>query len=182
MSKKIVGVDIGSYSFDATNKQIILNEIPTLSLENILIITNVTDGIQIYNFADSNLNATVSNNIITLEYDTTSMSNNDNIQIFIEDGDISNDTTTILEYLACIAQCMKRLLTNISYPAWLDRSLNRIRGTFSLESGTLTTLTTCTTCSTVSNISNIGGYPAQYLMETSLKNTWMTGVRSKIVN
>ena len=179
MSKKIVGVDIGSYSFDATNKQIILNEIPTLSLENILIITNVTDGIQIYNFADNNLNATISNNIITLEYDTTSMSNSDNIQIFIEDGDVSNDTTSILEYLACLGQCMKRLLTNISYPAWLDRALNRLRVTGILESGTLTTLTTC---STVTNISNIGGYPAQSIMETSLKNTWMTGVRSKIVN
>ena len=179
MSKKIVGVDIGSYTFNASLKQITLNDIPSLSLENILIITNVTDGVQIYNFADNNLNATISNNVISLEFDTTSMSNSDSIQIFIEDGDVSTDTTSILEYLTCLGQCMKRLLANISYPAWLDRALNRLRVTGILESGTLTT---CTTCSTVSNISNIGGYPAQYLMETSLKNTWMTGVRSKIVN
>ena len=86
MTKKIINVDIGTYAFNPTNKTITLSGLDkTLTLENLLIITNVTDNIQLYNFADENLGAIISNNVITLDYDTTSMSSNDNIQIFISD-------------------------------------------------------------------------------------------------
>lgn len=182
MSKKIVGIDIGSYTFDASNNQITLIDCPNLSLENLLIITNVTDGIQIYNFADEALNATISNNVITLEYNTVSMSNSDNLQIFIEDGQTSNDANAITEYIQCLGVCMKRLLDAIKYPAWLDRALNRLRMTTLVESGTITTVTTCSTVSTVSNITNIGGYSATNFIEKTLLNNWNNGIRTRINN
>ena len=52
MGKKIVGIDVGNYTFDKTNKTITFLSTGTLSLEQILLITNVTDNIIIYNFAD----------------------------------------------------------------------------------------------------------------------------------
>ena len=61
------------------------------SLKRLLIITNVTDGIIIYNFADSNRGATISysaaddETTFTLEFDTSSMSSTDDLQIFIDD-------------------------------------------------------------------------------------------------
>ena len=59
-------------------------------LRTIQLITNVTDGIIIYNFADSSKGASVSYNssteetTITLEHDTSSMSATDEIQIFVD--------------------------------------------------------------------------------------------------
>ena len=65
--------------------------LPTrIPLRRLLIITNVTDGIIIYNFADSNKGATQSYSAVndettfTLEHDTSSMSSGDELQIFVD--------------------------------------------------------------------------------------------------
>jgi hypothetical protein len=86
--KKLIGHDLGSYTFNATGQTITLGGIETISNEQILLITNVTDGIIVYNFADPNKGATVSANTITLEYDTTSMSDDDSLQVYIDVSDV----------------------------------------------------------------------------------------------
>jgi hypothetical protein len=53
-------------------------------LEQLLVITNVTDNIIIYNFADPSAGGTISNNVLTLNYNTVSMSNTDSLQIFLD--------------------------------------------------------------------------------------------------
>ena len=65
--------------------------VPTrIPLRRLLIITNVTDGIIIYNFADSNKGATQSyssandETTFTLEHNTSAMSSTDELQIFID--------------------------------------------------------------------------------------------------
>ena len=65
--------------------------VPTrIPLRRLLIITNVTDGIIIYNFADSAKGATISysaandETTFTLEHDTSSMSSSDDLQIFVD--------------------------------------------------------------------------------------------------
>jgi len=55
-------------------------------LDSILLITNVTDNIIIYNFADPTKGGTVSDNVLTLTYDTSSMSNTDKLLIFYDDS------------------------------------------------------------------------------------------------
>jgi len=85
MTKLLVGFDTGSYTFNPTTKQITITGISEqLQLENLLLITNVTDNIILYNFADNTLGATVSNNVITLNYNTTTMSSTDDIQIYVD--------------------------------------------------------------------------------------------------
>ena len=72
------------YTFNAASKQITFNTTSVVGLEQLLVITNVTDNIIIYNFADPAAGGTIANNILTLDYDTTSMSNTDSLQIFLD--------------------------------------------------------------------------------------------------
>ena len=84
MAKKLVY----NYTFDASAQTIVIDG--NFKLRTIQLITNVTDGIIIYNFADSTKGGTVSYNstndqtTITLEYNTTSMSDSDELQIFVD--------------------------------------------------------------------------------------------------
>ena len=75
---------VGNYTFNKTAKTVTFTDIATIALERILIITNVTTGDIIYNFADPTKGGTVDTNVLTLEYDTSAMSNSDKLQIFYE--------------------------------------------------------------------------------------------------
>ena len=84
MAKKL----IYNYTFDASAQTIVIDG--NFQLRKLQLITNVTDGVIVYNFADPNKGGTVSYNstndetTITLEYDTTSMSDSDELQIFVD--------------------------------------------------------------------------------------------------
>ena len=84
--KLLVGADVGNYSFSPSTRQITLNNMGgMLTLNNFLVITNVTDNVIIYNFMNPSLGATaLSNNVITLAYNTTSMSSTDSLQIYVD--------------------------------------------------------------------------------------------------
>ena len=71
------------YSFNATAKTITIIGV-TLVEEQLLLITNVTLGIMIYNFAEPLKGGSISGQVLTLDYDTTSMSNTDKLQIWFE--------------------------------------------------------------------------------------------------
>ncbi len=79
--KKIV--PSSNYTFDASAKTIVSSDFT--SLEKILLITNVTDGLLIYNFADPAKGGSLAGTTLTLDYDTTSMDDADKIQIFVDD-------------------------------------------------------------------------------------------------
>ena len=84
MAKKL----IYNYTFDASAQTIVIDG--NFQLRKLQLITNVTDGVIVYNFADPNKGGTVAYNstndetTITLEYDTTSMSDSDELQIFVD--------------------------------------------------------------------------------------------------
>jgi tetrahydromethanopterin S-methyltransferase subunit B len=75
---------ITTYIFDASEKTITFSE--GMDIEGFLVITNVVDNIVIYNFADPSLGGDVTGSILTLDYNTTSMSDTDELQIFYDDG------------------------------------------------------------------------------------------------
>jgi hypothetical protein len=78
---------VPDYLFDKTNKRVIFTGFGPSSLEEILLITNVTTGDIIYNFADKLRGGTLDKNVLTLVFDTTKMNDNDSLQIFIESDD-----------------------------------------------------------------------------------------------
>ena len=76
---------VTDYAFNASAKTVTLNGFTSIDLEKLLVITNVTDNIIVYNFADATKGGTVASNVLTLTYDTTSMSNTDKLQIWYDD-------------------------------------------------------------------------------------------------
>lgn len=108
---------IQNYTFTPSTKTIVFNDYTSIDLEGILLVTNVTDNQIIYNFADINFGGYVSSNSVILNYDTTSMSNTDTLQIFYDDGKESASELTLqslddmISYLKLIFQNTKVLST-----------------------------------------------------------------------
>ena len=111
---------VSNYNFNAAAKQIILSDYTSVDLESLLLITNVTDNIIIYNFAGQGKGATVTGNVLTLDYDTTSMSDSDNLQIFIDNNEVGASETTLealkdlTDYLKILVNQTKTLATQDS--------------------------------------------------------------------
>jgi hypothetical protein len=100
------------YTFDAGAKTITFNSLDSISLEQLLLVTNVTTNTIIYNFANSALGGSVSGNVLTLTYDTTTMNNGDSLQIFIDNNLIpaSNESLQYLQDQTALLGRMVKLL------------------------------------------------------------------------
>jgi hypothetical protein len=79
-------VRLTSPTFDASAQTITHASFSDVTLAGIQLIVNVTDGIIIYNFADPTKGGTLSTDTLTLNYDTTSMSDADELMVLVEDG------------------------------------------------------------------------------------------------
>ena len=58
---------------------------PTITLDQILLITNVTSNTIIYNFADPTRGGVLTGNVLSLSANTTTMLSSDRLQIFVDD-------------------------------------------------------------------------------------------------
>jgi len=76
---------ITAYTFDASAKTISFDDYASINLERVLLITNATDQIIIYNFADTAKGGTVSTNVLTLDHNTTAMDDADKLLIYYDD-------------------------------------------------------------------------------------------------
>lgn len=160
MAKKL----ISDYTFDASAKTITFNEYASIDLASVLLITNVTDGVIIYNFSSALLNGTVSGNVLTLTYDTSTMSDADTLQIWYE------DTTVLPEQ--DILDALYEVSERIAFLSACRGIASDMRVT--LLSGVLTsvgTVTTVSTVTTLANQTNIGGLPATPVVPTQMNIT-----------
>jgi hypothetical protein len=98
---------IQNYTFNSITQTVRFNDYRTVYLAGIKLITNVTTGTIIFQFNDGTKNGTVSNNVVTLDYDTTSMSNTDQLMIIYEEPSIHSDSETWIGLLARIWQTVK---------------------------------------------------------------------------
>lgn len=139
---------IKSYQFNAATREITLTGYSDIDLEDILIITNVTTNDIIYNFACDNFGATVFGNVLTLEFNTALMNNNDKLQIFIDDQQVGANQETLSALVDTVAY-LKILIRQTQCLATQDtlqrqrvavESMPAITGTISgTISGTVTT-------------------------------------------
>jgi len=155
---------ITSYTFDASLKTVTFSDYTSISLDGVLLITNVTDGIGIFQFNSPTLGGTVAANVLTLEYDTTTMSDTDNLQIWYDDGvqlannEVLNSLYEVCERLTMLAAC-RGIAADIRT---------------TILSGVITTVTTVTTVSTVTSVTtlanqtNIGGLAAVPMIPTQM--------------
>ena len=75
-----------NYTFSKSSRQITLTDYVSISLSNLFLIVDVTNGQTIFQANDLSLGGTVGGNVVTLTYDTTGAAFNDSdvLQIFYE--------------------------------------------------------------------------------------------------
>jgi hypothetical protein len=104
---------ITSYSFDAANKKVTFLDLLFVEQSRILLITNVTTNAIVYNFADSTKGGTTAANVLTLTYNTASMSNSDSLQIYY-DMDQETETTDYSFQFNTIIQLLTEINIKLS--------------------------------------------------------------------
>ena len=115
--KKII-LDEGEYSFDASAKQVkLLAHTDLLKGEYLLLITNTTQNQIIYNFGCDGYGATIdkTSNVITLEYDTSSMLDSDSLQIimYTESDDADTETHRLLDVIRLNTNLQQEILEEL---------------------------------------------------------------------
>lgn len=97
---------IENYTFDHTQRTVTFNDYLSIDLEKILIITDVTRGTIIFNFACPGMTGRVTGNVLTLSYDTTPFASTDKLQIYIEDA---VQESTVVELIETMRYLIKAL-------------------------------------------------------------------------
>lgn len=165
---------IDSYTFSPSTKQITLNEPTQIKIEQILLITNITDNTIIYNFADNSLGGSIIDNTLTLNYDVSSMSETDSLQIFIDTPNV--DFIQLNNLLADGLSEIVHQLQSIRNDGGMADVSGRVR--CNVETGTIN-VGTATTVSTVSNIASAGGIGLQPSIMSMTNQGW-GNIRNKI--
>lgn len=75
---------IPTYVFDASAKTVTIIGPALLELEGLKLITNLVDGVLIYQFNNVLKGGTLAGNVVTLTYDTTAMSDTDELMIIYD--------------------------------------------------------------------------------------------------
>ena len=120
-----------------------------LALEQILLITDTTAGVIIYNFANSSNNGTILNNVITLDYNCSSLSASDTLQIYVDiPSTVPQDTAMMTD--AYTHLLLQRICDLLEPMATQDSSQRQRIAIDNIVAGT--TLPTVTTVGTVSTI------------------------------
>ena len=142
---------ITNYTFNAASKTITFSDYTSIDLNRVLLITNTTTNIIIYNFASSTLGGTVSGNTLTLTYNTGSMSNTDKLQIYYD-----------TEYIPASDQLLNTLFDMVKHLEVLSQA----KGILADIRVTPTVTPNMSTLSTLSNIGSIGSYSASSLVKS----------------
>ena len=90
-----MNINIDNYSFDASAKTVTFSDYVSIRLDRVLLITNVTDNICIYDFGNSALGGTITDNVLTLTYNTTTMDDTDKLNIIYNDTDAQRKVSII---------------------------------------------------------------------------------------
>ena len=152
------------YSFNAATQQITFNTDSIISLEQLLVITNVTDNVIVYNFADPTKGGTISNNVLTLTFNTTAMSSSDKLQIFL-DNTLTPASEESVQYLKKIIQ----LLTPISVQDGAQR-----------QRVTIDAVVPAISVGTMSNVIAFGGVDVRFQFTDAARLTYAEGIRKNL--
>ena len=98
--KITVGIDKGtSYAFSAETGIVTINGLGNLTLENFLMIVNATRSVVLYNPFKAGLSGTVLGKTIDLQIDTSSMSDYDDLLIFMNVEDQTENALALLRQI-----------------------------------------------------------------------------------
>ena len=161
-------IKLDNYTFNPVAKTVTFTDYASLDLSDVILITNVTDGTIIFNFASPNLVGSVVANVLTLNYDTTAMSSTDKLAIYLDDAYTpSSDEALVL----------LRRMVKLMEPLAVQDSAQRQRVTIDAMSGV-----TLPTVTTVSNLAGLGGVDPRFQFIDQARNAYANGIRANITN
>jgi hypothetical protein len=164
------------YNFNAATQQVTFNTTDVIGLEDLLIITNVTDNVIIYNFADPTKGGTISNNVLTLTYNTTGMSNTDKLQIFL-DNTLTPASEESIQYLKKIVQ----LLTPLSIQDSNQRQRIAVEAMpTTTVTGTVTSNIGTGTLAAVTTVNQFAGVDIRFQFTDAARLTYAQGIRRNL--
>jgi hypothetical protein len=152
-------VQITNYTFNKSSKTVTFTDYTTIRLDSILLITNVTDNIIVYNFADPLLGGTVTNNVLTLTYDTSAMDDTDKLQIFYDDGDVQPANSELQTTLNSLTETLQELTGRLTVLASMANSGQPALRTIpiaSVSTPVTGTVTATVANATISSLATIG--------------------------
>jgi hypothetical protein len=157
---------VDSYTFDPVAKTVTFNEYTTLNHASLLLITNVTVGAIIYNFAKATQVVTIAGNVVTLNPSvvTTGMSATDDLQIFYEDANTNAASDESVILLRRISRLLEPLATQDANQR--QRVAVEIMPTINIA--------------TVSNIAAYGGVDPRFQIIDTARIAYATGIRAKL--
>lgn len=164
-------LQITSYTFNKTSKTVTFTDYTTIRLDSILLITNVTDNLIIYNFADPLLGGTVSGNVLTLTYDTSAMDDTDKLQIFYDDGDVQPANSELQTTLNSLTETLQELTGRLTVLASMANS-----GQPALRTIPIASVSTAVTGSVTATVSNatIASIGSGATVSNAMNNTLVT--------
>ena len=165
-------IQVTNYTFDKTAKTVTFTDYTTIRLDSLLLITNVTDNIIVYNFASPTLGGTVSGNVLTLTYDTSSMDNADKLQIFYDDPDVTPATVVNQETLEVLVGTLQELVARLAVLASMANSGQPALRTIPVGTTTVAGSVTATVAST--SITNFGTGVTAKEVADDINNTMVT--------
>jgi hypothetical protein len=158
-------IKLDNYTFNPAAKTVTFTDYASLDLSDVILITNVTDGTIIFNFASPNLVGSVVANVLTLNYDTTAMSSTDKLAIYLDDSytPASDEALVLL-----------RRMVKLMEPLAVQDSSQRQRVT--IDSGVISTV------SALNNIGAFGSVDPKYQFIDQARNAYANGIRANITN
>jgi len=154
---------ITNYTFNATAKTVTFTDYTTIRLESVLLITNVTDNVIVYNFADLGFGGSVTDNILTLAYNTTGMDDTDSLQIFYDDNDVQPANTELQTTLNSLTGTLQELTARLEVLAGMANAGQpalRVIPIASVSTAVTGSVTATVASTVVSSMTNMGTVPA----------------------
>jgi hypothetical protein len=161
-------IKLDNYTFNPAAKTVTFTDYASLDLSDVILITNVTDGTIIFNFASPNLVGSVAANVLTLNYNTSAMSSTDKLAIYLDDAYTPSSDEAIV---------LLRRMVKLMEPLAVQDSAQRQRVT--IDAGTLPTVSSV---SSVANIIAFGSVDPKYQFIDQARNAYANGIRANITN
>ena len=192
--KKLLGIDIVGTAIltpGASGVGTVTFTGPTLGLEQILIITNVTRNVIIYNFADAAAGeAAYSNNVLTLQFNTSSHSASDVLQAFVDVPEASYPLSSVANRTDNLIVMLSRIVKLLESNAVVDSAQRqRVAIDAAIPTGANVigavniaasqTLANVTTVATVSNVTATAGMDREQYINIA-KQTYRQSIRSNL--
>lgn len=183
-------IKVNNYTFNKTAKTVTFTDYASVSLDGILLVTNVTSNVIVYNFANPALGGVVAGNVLTLTYDTVLMSDSDRLQIFYEDSALNSATSENQATQKAILDALLVMAGNsndtLKLMAVLKKNLEPIstqdanqRQRVSVDNAVVVT-GTLTAVTTVANAAALGGVDYRFQIIDQARNTYSNGARRNL--